>query len=494
MKFSTLGLWSLAVAVLPTRGAELGKPNIILILADDLGVGDVQCCFKDGKIPTPNLDRLALQGTIFTDAHSGSAVCTPTRYGIMTGRHAWRTYLRSSVLAAYDDPLIDAGRLTLPAMLKQQGYATDAVGKWHLGWDWPFRRQEMRKKYGQGHKGVVPQYAEPEDFDWSRPIANGPVTRGFDTYFGTHVPNQPPYCFIENDRVVGTPSEMLRKGGVPGPMVPGHKFVDILPAITRRATEVIARRAAEKRPFFLYFALTSPHEPVAPSKDWQGKSGISPLADFIMQTDDTVGQVLQALEKNGAAGNTLVIFTADNGASYYTGLKDHLKAGHRPSGPYRGYKADIWEGGHRVPFIARWPGKIKPGTHCRNTVCLTDLMATCAAITGAKLPVDAGVDSVSFLPNLLDADSAPPREATVHQAANGTLSLRRGKWKLIAPAQLYDLETDVAEKQDVAADHPGIVEELTTLLQLYIATGRSTPGPKQPNDVLVSLGRTSTKP
>jgi arylsulfatase A-like enzyme len=352
----------------------------------------------------------------------------------------------------------------------------------------------MRKKYGQGHKGVVPQYAEPEDFDWSRPIANGPVTRGFDTYFGTHVPNQPPYCFIENDRVVGTPSEMLRKGGVPGPMVPGHKLVDILPAITRRATEVIARRAAEKRPFFLYFALTSPHEPVAPSKDWQGKSGISPLADFIMQTDDTVGQVLQALEKNGAAGNTLVIFTADNGASYYTGLKDHLKAGHRPSGPYRGYKADIWEGGHRVPFIARWPGKIKPGTHCRNTVCLTDLMATCAAITGAKLPVDAGVDSVSFLPNLLDADSAPPREATVHQAANGTLSLRRGKWKLIAPAQLYDLETDVAEKQDVAADHPGIVEELTTLLQLYIATGRSTPGPKQPNDVLVSLGRTSTKP
>ena len=445
-----------------------------------------------GKIPTPNIDRLASQGMMFTDAHSGSAVCTPTRYGILTGRYAWRTYLRGGVLASYDDPLIAADRLTLPAMLKQQGYATDAVGKWHLGWDWPFRSEQMRNKYGKGHRGCVFQYAEPKDFDWSKPIANGPVTRGFDTYFGTHVPNQPPYGFIENDRVVGEPSTMFRKGMAPpaacvvteGPMVPGHKFEEILPTITRRATDVIATRAAGKQPFFLYFALTSPHEPISPSKEWQGKSGISPVADFIMQTDDTVGQVLQALEKNGVADNTLVIFTADNGHCAYTGLQALLKAGHKPSGPYRGYKADIWEGGHREPFIARWPGKVKPGSVCNDTICLTDFMATSAAIIGAKLPSNAAEDSVNILPDLLGTALGPCREATVHQAANGTLSLRQGKWKLIQPGQLYDMEVDVAEKQNVAAQHPEVVAKLTGLLQKYIADGRSTPGVPQKNDNL----------
>jgi arylsulfatase A-like enzyme len=483
-------------------------------------VGDVQCCFKDGKIPTPNLDRLASQGMMFTDAHSGSAICTPTRYGILTGRYAWRTYLRGSVLAAYDDPLISAGRLTLPAMLKQQGYATDCVGKWHLGWDWPFRSDKLRKKYGMAHLGCTDQYAEPKDFDWSLPIANGPTTRGFDTYFGTHVPNQPPYCFIEDDRPVGIPSVMF--GGattVPdyyvvgdlGPMVPGHKFEDILPAITRRAADVIAKRAAAKQPFFLYFALTSPHEPVAPSREWIGKSGISPLADFIMQTDDTVGQVMQALEKNGIADNTLLIFTADNGHCPYTNLDALLKAGHQPSGPYRGYKADIWEGGHHEPFIARWPGKVKPGTACDDVICLTDMMATFGAITGAKLPENAAEDSISFLPDLLGMATGPCREAIVHQGSNGALAIRQGRWKLefcpgsngygsasppgddearkqgLPEVQLYDMAQDVAEQRNVQTEHPEVVNRLKQLLQKYIDDGRSTPGPKQKNDIAVDI-------
>ncbi|HOD83781.1 MAG: Arylsulfatase [Planctomycetes bacterium ADurb.Bin126] len=495
------------------------KPNIVIILADDLGVGDVRCCFKDGKIATPNLDRLASQGMIFTDAHSGSAVCTPTRYGILTGRYAWRTYLRSSVLAAYDDPLIAADRLTLAGMLKQQGYATDCVGKWHLGWDWPFRSADMRQKYGRAHKGCVGQYAEPKDFDWSQPIANGPTARGFDTYFGTHVPNQPPYCFIENDRTVGLPSAMFDRKtvpayycvGSPGPIVPGHTFEAILPAITKRATEVIARRAAAKQPFFLYFALTSPHEPVAPSKQWLGKSGISPLADFIMQTDDAVGQVMRALEDSGVADNTLLIFTADNGHCPYTGLTPLLKAGHRPSGPYRGYKADIWEGGHREPFIARWPGRVKPGSTCSDVICLTDFMATFAAVTGAEIPANAGEDSVSFLGDLLGTASGPCREAVVHQGCNGGLSIRQGQWKLectpgsngygsaskpgdaearkqgLPEVQLYNLSTDVAEQKNLQAEHQEVVARLTALLRKYIDDGRSTPGPKQKNDVPVKL-------
>jgi arylsulfatase A-like enzyme len=525
MKSLLLGILILFGLVTCLHAAEpadspSAKPNIIVILADDLGVGDVQCCFKDGKIPTPNLDRLASQGMMFTNAHSGSAVCSPTRYGIQTGRYAWRTYLRGGVLNSYDAPLISADRLTLPAMLKQQGYATDCVGKWHLGWEWPFRTDTLRKTFGTGHNDGAPNHAEPKDFDWSQPIAGGPTTRGFDTYFGTHVPNQPPYGFIENDRFVGVPSVMF--GGaatlpayyyvdVLGPMVPGHKFEDILPAITQRATDVIAKRAAAKQPFFLYFALTSPHEPVAPSKPWLGKSGISPLADFIMQTDDTVGQVLQALEKSGTAQNTLVIFTADNGHCPYTDLNDLLKAGHRPSGPFRGYKADIWEGGHHEPFFARWPDKIKPGTTCDDMICLTDLMATCAAITGAKLPENAAEDSVNFLPDLLGTATSPCREAIVHQGLSGALAIRQGQWKLeycpgsngygsasppgdddarkqgLPEVQLYDMATDVAEQRNVQAEHPEIVNHLTQLLQKYIDDGRSTPGPKQKNDVPVKI-------
>ena len=450
------------------------KPNVVFILADDLGVRKTSKCLNpEGKIPTPCLDRLASQGMSFADAHSSSALCSPTRYGILTGRYAWRTRLRSGVLVPYDPPLIAADRLTVPALLKQHGYATACIGKWHLGQDWPKDGNSM---------------------DFTKPIANGPITRGFDSYFGTDVPNYPPYCFIENDRTVGLPTAWKAQAdlaGRPGPMLPGWKTEEILPTIASRAVRYLGERAADKKPFFLYLALTSPHEPIAPSEEWQGKSGINPVADFIMETDDVIGQVLGALEQEGLADHTFVIFTADNGHSPYTGLKALLDHGHHPSGPYRGYKTDIWDGGHHEPFLARWPGMIKPGTTCSDTIGLTDLIATMADVLRTKLPDTAGEDSASILPDLLGRATGPAHEAIVHQGGNGALSIRQGRWKLefcpgsngpgnrygfriegnlsdaeakkqgFPSVQLYDMTADVGETKNAEAEHPEIVARLT---------------------------------
>ncbi|MHC4527503.1 MAG: sulfatase family protein, partial [Planctomycetota bacterium] len=386
------------------------RPNIVYILADDLGCGDVRCLDpQNSKIPTPNLDRLASEGTTFTDAHSGSAVCTPTRYGILTGRYAWRTRLQESVLFPGDKPLIAKERLTVPSLLRRHGYTTACIGKWHLGIEWS----------GEG--------------DYSQPIIDGPTSHGFDYYFGTDVPNFPPYCFIENDRTVGSPTAKKVKkdlNGLPGPMLPGWRFDEILPGITKKAVEYINQRAADHRPFFFYFALTSPHEPVAPSGRFKGKSGISEIADFIMETDWAVGEVIKALDKKGLKENTVVIFTADNGHSSYTDLQSLLKHGHKPSAQFRGYKSNIWDGGHRVPFFVRWPGKIKAGSHSDQIICLTDLMATCADILGVQLPDDVGEDSVSILPTLLGKATEQLREAIVHHSSSGRFSIRQGKWKL----------------------------------------------------------------
>jgi arylsulfatase A len=470
-----LATFALLLTAATALAAE--RPNIVHILADDFGYGDAKCYNPDGKIATPSIDRLAKEGMRFTDAHSGSAVCSPTRYGILTGRYAWRTKLRRGVLGPYDPPLIAADRLTVPALLKQQGYHTACVGKWHLGWDWP-------KKDG----AVV--------FD--RAIANGPTARGFDYYFGTDVPNYPPYCFIDNDRTVGNPTAMKEVrdlNGRPGPMLPGWQFDGILPTLVEKATGYVADRAKEGKPFFLYLPLTSPHEPIAPSANFKGKSGISDLADFMMETDWAVGEVLDALDKHKLTDKTLVFFTCDNGHAGYTGLPALEKAGHKVSGPFRGLKADIWEGVHRVPFIARWPGRIKPGTTCGDTICHTNLLATCAEILGEKVPAEACEDSVSILPLLRGVRlEQPTHDAVVHQASNGTLAIRRGKWKLIVgppadrPAdQLYDLAADTGETKDVAAAHAEEVKRLTALLEKYIADGRSTPGPARKNDLGVPL-------
>ena len=460
-------------------------PNIVIVLADDLGYGDVHCYDpKFSKIPTPNVDRLAREGMCFLAAHSPSAVCTPTRYGLLTGRYNWRTRLQRGVLRPYDPPLIAPERLTVAGMLRQQGYRTACIGKWHLGWEWP-QRDGTRV------------------FDL--PIAAGPTTRGFDTYFGVDVPNYPPYTFIENDRVTVQPTAFFNGGpkelhvGERGPMAPDWQFDLILPTLTERAVSYIGESAKEKKPFFLYFPLTTPHEPIAPSKQFRGKSGISLVGDLIMESDWALGQVMDALHRHHLADNTLIIFTSDNGHCPYTGLEPFQKAGHRVSGPFHGVKADAWEGGHHEPFVARWPGVVKPGSQCAQLICLTDIMATCAEMAGAPLPANAGEDSVSILP-LLKGSGASVREAVVTHSLNGLFAIQRGDWKLIAgqgsggyakadtgpePGQLYNMAAQADERINEYATHPEIVAELTRLLNRYIEDGRSTPGELQKNDVEV---------
>ena len=467
----------------PAMAGEPNPPNIVVVLADDLGIGDVHCYDPQrSKIPTPNIDRLARQGMMFTDAHAPCSVCTPSRYGLLTGRYPWRNGF-SSVAPPYADPVIAADRLTLPALLKQHGYHTACIGKWHLGWDWP--KREGKPIFDQ-------------------PIAGGPTARGFDTYFGTDVPNYPPYTFIENDRVTIQPTDHFAKNkemnlGYEGAMAPGWRFDQILPTLAQKAVSYIDGQAKSKEPFFFYFALTTPHEPIAPSKEFEGKSGISGVGDLIMETDWALGQMMEALARNGLEKNTLLIFTSDNGHCPYTGIEPFLKVGHRVSGPYRGYKGDILEGGHRMPFIARWPGAIKAGSRCGETVNLTDLMATCAELVGAKLPDTAGEDSVSILP-LLKGSNQPVREASVYVSGGGVLAIFQGPWKLEfcsgpggpwtkepppptdAPTiQLYNLVEDPGEMYNLQGQRPEIVKQLTELLEKYIAEGRSTPGAPQKN-------------
>ncbi len=449
----------------PAAGqAAREKPHILLILADDLGQGHVSSLHPASKIRTPHIDRLGREGLTLTDAHSGSAVCSPTRYGLLTGRYAWRTRLVSGVLGPYDPPLIEAGRLTLPALLRRNGYYSACVGKWHLGWDWPRTGNETP--------------------DFSRPIAGGPTARGFDYYFGTDVPNYPPYCFIENDRTVGLPTAQKTEknlDGRPGPMLPGWSFDAVLPGLVDRAERLIDERAKAASPFFLYVPLTSPHEPVAPSAAFRGKSGLNALGDFLLETDAAVGRLLEALDRNGLAKNTLVIFAADNGSSLYAGGAELRKLGHEPSGPWRGHKSDIYEGGHRVPFFARWPGRIEAGRRSGETICLTDLWATCAALVGAELPRDAAEDSFNVLPLLLGTPGErPAREAVVHQSAAGQLAIRQGPWKYVAPArnkaaELYHLGEDPAEAVDRLAREPEVVARLAALLDKLRRDGRSRP-------------------
>ena len=471
-----------AFAAETEKSSTASKPNIVIVLADDFGFGDAACYNPEfSKIPTPNIDRLAREGMSFTAAHSSSSVCTPTRYGLLTGRYNWRTRLQAGVLPPYAAPLIAPDRLTIAGMLKQQGYQTAAIGKWHLGWQWP-------KRDGK------------EVFD--QPVTEGPTTRGFDYYFGTDVPNYPPYTFIENDRITVQPTERFAgdKGmhvRRDGPMAPGWKFENILSTLAEKAVSYIDQRAGTKQPFLLYLALTTPHEPIAPSAQFKGKSGISAVGDLIMETDWALGQVMEALKNAGVADNTILIFTSDNGHCSYTGLEPFQKAGHRVSGPFRGYKFDAWDGGHRLPFVVRWPDVIQPGSQCAQLTSHNDIMATCAEITGAKIPPDAGEDSFSILP-LLHGENRPVRESVVCHSGKGLFSIQRGGWKLIVgqgggprggtdgePGQLFQTNSDPGETTNLYAQHPEIVAELTALLKKYVEEGRSTPGPKQQNDVPV---------
>ena len=486
-------------------------PNIVYILADDLGYGDLGCYNTESKIPTPRLDQFATQGMRFTDSHSPSSVCTPTRYALLTGRYAWRTRLQRNVLGPWDKPLIAPDRLTVGQLLQQHGYATACIGKWHLG-------QSYVTTDGKPVVGGVKSALSNVDF--TKPISDGPIARGFDHYFGTIVPNYPPYCFIENDRTVGVPSVPMTGANfnIPGPTVPGWKLENILPELTNRAVQWIENKAQSKKPFFLYFALTSPHYPVVPSPEFVGKTKVGAYGDFVHQTDWSIGQVLDALDRAGVADNTLVIFTSDNGAEITGEVKpgayDRVQEfGHRSSGELRGAKRDAWEGGHRVPFIARWPGKIQDGTVNNETICHVDFMATVAAILEHKLPDNAAEDSVSILPALLgEPRKAPLREATVHHSARGKFAIRQGDWVLIdassgddngangepawlksergytaheQPRELFNVREDVSQRHNLYADQPEIASRLSRLLKKYIDDGRSTPGAPQANDVEV---------
>ena len=523
MKHALTLIAALLIAPLATLHAAEAKPNILVILADDLGYGDVQCYNPQrGKIPTPHIDKLAAQGMRFTDGHSSSGVCSPSRYTLLTGRYHWRTRLQSGIVGVFGEPLVAPDRMTIGTLAKQQGYRTACIGKWHLGWDWPVTKAQrpllspVRKlpddaskadKKAAAAAGIATeeQIAAWRDI-FSKPIAGGPNTRGFDLYFGTDVPNWPPFCFIENDRTLGIPSEFLPRHlmGNPqasnqGPALKDWKLEGILPALGDRTIQFIGESAQKKQPFLIYMPLTSPHTPLAVNPDWKGRSGLNLYADFVMETDALVGRVLAALEKSGAADNTLVIFTADNGCAPYIGVPDLVKMGHYPSGPLRGAKADAWEGGHRVPFIVRWPGVVKPGSVCDQLVYQADFLRTFADVLGVKLPDNAGEDSFSLLP-LLKGDNKPIRENAVSASIQGTPAVRSGSWKYIPapgsggwgnggdqsqPVQLYNLADDLGETKNLAAAMPEKVAEMKALLEKLITDGRSTPGAPQRNDVEV---------
>lgn len=497
------------LAVGPAPGET--PPNILIIYADDLGYGDVQCYNPQrGKIPTPHVDRLAAQGMRFTDAHSSSGVCSPSRYTLLTGRYHWRTRMQRGIVGGWEDPMIAPDRLTIGGLAGQQGYRTACIGKWHLGWEWPIPAQDMR-------------YFDRRNFDktkdvpatdrhraawrevFSRAIEGGPIARGFDTYFGTDVPNWPPFCYIENDRTVGIPTELLparlfknHQASVQGPALDNWTLEPILPALGDRAVRFIEREAETAEPFLLYMPLTSPHTPLSVNEEWKGKSGLGVYADFVMETDAVVGRVLHALENSGAARNTVVIFTSDNGCAPYIGAKELESMGHYPSGPLRGYKSDVWEGGHRVPFIVRWPGVVAPGSVNHQLVHQADLLATMADTFGRELPPNAGEDSFSLLP-LLKGDDKPVRRHSVSCSSRGLPSLRTGNWKLILgpgsggwteggedqPVQLYNLQEDLGETTNLSSRYPERVTEMQAQMEELITRGRSTPGPTTQNDVEV---------
>ena len=503
---------ALLASVSPARGESL-LPNIVVILADDLGYGDPAC--YGGRIPTPNFDRLAREGMRFTDAHTPSAVCTPTRYGLLTGRYNWRSRLQKGVLGGLSPRLIEPGRMTIASFLKDQGYRTGCFGKWHLGMDWVVKPG----------KSVTALNIEPREQVWNveytRPIANGPTSVGFHEYFGISASlDMVPYTFIRNDRVVADPTEdrgffMMdgrEQGGATrkGPAAPGFEARNVLPEVVRESCEFVTRQAEAARggaPFLLYVPLPAPHTPILPTPEWEGKSGLNPYGDFVMQTDGALGSLLATLDREKLAENTVVIVTSDNGCSPQAKFEELLEKGHNPSGPLRGHKADLFEGGHRVPFLVRWPGRCDAGAVSRQLVCLTDLFATLAAIVEKPLPETAGEDSISFLPALKTGGTGG-RDGVVSHSINGSFAVRQGSWKLLlcpdsggwsAPrpgskgvadlpkVQLYDLEADLAETRNVAAENPDQVAALESRLRTWVAEGRSTLGSRQPNTVAVEL-------
>ncbi|MDN5211388.1 arylsulfatase [Fulvivirgaceae bacterium BMA12] len=482
-------LWSCGSDIRDDQSVSL--PNIIYVLADDLGYGDLTAFNENGKIKTPHLDQMAAEGMMFTDAHTSSSVCTPTRYGILTGRYNWRSRIKKGVLNGYSTALIPGSRSTVASMLKNAGYHTAYIGKWHLGWDWT---------------------KDPEgQVDFAKEVTNIPNDLGFDYAYGhSGSLDMAPYVYVENGKSTAIPTDTTVNTGKyswwrKGLTAPDFVHEDVTPNFFRRGISYVKEQAGSKKPFFLYLPLPSPHTPILPTREWQGKSDLNPYADFTMMIDDYMGQLLAAVKAAGIEENTLIIFTSDNGCSPAAKIQELVEKGHHPSYVYRGHKADIFEGGHRVPFIVRWPKVIKPGTQSNQTICTTDLMATCADIVNYQLKDNEGEDSYSLMQLFRDKPiDGTLREATVHHSINGSFAIRQGDWKLsmcpgsggwsfpkpnnkavidsLPPVQLYNLKNDPGEKVNLQAQNPEKVAKLQALLTRYIEEGRSTPGTPQQND------------
>ncbi len=481
-----LSVFLCAVAAAPVFSQQ--KPNIVILYVDDMGFGDFGVNNPDSKIPTPNLDQLAATGMNFTDGHSSSGVCTPSRYALLTGRHHWRDF--HGIVNAFGRPVFKEGQLTMPQMLREKGYATACIGKWHLGWDW----DAIRKP---GTKSNSVHY---DDFDWSKPIPGGPLAHGFDHYFGDTVINFPPYGWIEDDKLVEAPDTMMdtklwkpiKEGNWecrPGPMVTGWDPYENLPTLTQRSVDYVLSRKGNQQPFFLYVPFPSPHAPIIPNDEFDGKSDAGPYGDFVFETDDACGRIMKAIEQIGQADNTIIVFSSDNGAEGYAYARDQ-KYDHWSSAPFRGLKRDIYEGGHHVPFIIRWPGVIEPGSVSHALISQIDLMATFAAAIGFEIPEGQAIDSFNFLPYLKGGAKAP-RTQMVHNTRKEHYAVRDGDWVLIdaktgytgraapkewlekhnyppddgQPVKLYNLREDIGQRYNLAAKHPQRVKEMQTLLE-----------------------------
>ncbi|VGO18330.1 sulfatase family protein [Pontiella sulfatireligans] len=496
IKVQTVGWFLLCVA---TWVSAAERPNIVLILGDDMGYGSVQANNQKCAIPTPHLNRLIEEGMNFTDAHSDTSVCTPTRYGLLTGRYSWRSGLKSGVTWGFHPSLIEPEYETVAEMLQKAGYYTAMVGKWHLGLDWTNKEgKTIAEERGLDQHFFVNcgDFSKTnlrykwKNLDFSQPVKGGPVDHGFDSYFGDDVPNMPPYAFIRDNKVQGIPSvdKPSAMFGIAGPMVPGWTLEAVMPALAAEAKSVIKEKAQSDKPFFLYFSLTSPHTPIAPSDEFIGKSGLSKYADWIIETDWAVGEVLVALDEQGIADNTLVIFTTDNGSTGKE-LNELRKMGCDLTHQFRGQKRSLYEGGHRVPYIVRWPKQTPKGSSCDETICLNDFMATAAEVAGVKLNENAGPDSNNILP-LYQGKTRAEDPAVIHHDFDGGYAIRRGDWKLIFlynrkantfKRELYNLKADVKETANIIEQHSEVASELAELFETQVKQGRSTPGPQQSN-------------
>lgn len=486
----------------PHAQSEASKPNIIILYADDMGYGDLAIQNPQSKIPTPNLDRLAQEGMRFTDGHSSSGICTPSRYALLTGRYHWRDF-HGIVNKMEGGSFFKPGQHTLPKMLQAQGYATAAIGKWHLGWGFDKLLKPGAEKTNANGKSFYGH----EAFDWDQPIPDGPLSVGFDHYFGDDVINFPPYAWLEDDRILTPPTANISTPTVariegnwearPGPASEGWDFFKVLPTITEKAADYIEKRKDQDQPFFLYFAFPSPHAPIIPNDEFVGKSDAGLYGDFVYQTDWCVGQILAALDRAGLSDDTLVIFSSDNGPEKYAYLRQQ-KHGHWSSEPLRGLKRDLYEGGHRVPFIVKWPGHVPAGTANNQVISQVDLIQTLATLTGASLPPNSAHDSHDFAENWQQtpSDAAPPiRAATIQNTRRNAYAIRMGSWVLIdsptghhskdkalqefdaehKQGQLFDLGQDPGQTNNLYDQYPGQVTTMRDRLNQIREQGHSAP-------------------